>query len=75
MVAWSYYYSYRNVCVIRGSLPKSLWGHNTHTMSLNDVECCIMMLSEDLGVPMYDAEVEYVEFAHNFEMSQPLYFI
>ena len=38
-------------------------------MSLNDVECCIMMLSEDLGVPMYDAEVEYVEFAHNFEMS------
>ena len=59
-------------CVsFEGSLPKSLWGHNTHTMSLNDVECCIMMLSEDLGVPMYDAEVEYVEFAHNFEMSQP----
>jgi len=57
-------------CVsFEGSLPKSLWGHNTHTMSLSDVECCIMMLSEDLGVPMYDAEVEYVEFAHNFEMS------
>lgn len=54
-----------------GSLPKCLWGHNIRTMSLNDVEYCIMMLSENLGVPMYDAEVESVEFANNFEMSQP----
>ena len=29
------------------------------------------MLSEELGVPMYNAEVESLEFAHNFEMSQP----
>lgn len=54
-----------------GSLPKCLWGHNTRTMSLEDTERCIMMLSEELGVPMYNAEVESLEFAHNFEMSQP----
>lgn len=54
-----------------GSLPKCLWGHNTRTMSLKDAERCIMMLSEELGVPMYNAEVESLEFAHNFEMSQP----
>lgn len=54
-----------------GSLPKCLWGHNIRTMSLEDTERCIMMLSEELGVPMYDAEVESLEFAHNFEMSQP----
>lgn len=41
--------------LFEGSLPKCLWGHNTRTMSLKDVERCIMMLSEELGVPMYDA--------------------
>ena len=49
-----------------GSLPKCLWGHNTRTMSLKDAERCIMMLSEELGVPMYNAEVESLEFAHKF---------
>ena len=30
-----------------------------------------MQLSEDLGVPMYEAVVESAEFAHNFSMTEP----
>lgn len=54
-----------------GSLPKSLYGHNLVTLSLKDVERCIMQLSKHLGVPMYLATVEYAEFAHNFIVDNP----
>lgn len=50
-------------------------GHNTRTMSLEDTERCIMMLSEELGVPMYNAEVESLEFAHNLKCLNLLYLI
>lgn len=54
-----------------GSLPKCLWGHNLKTLSLKEVRAVIMQLSEDLGVPMYEAMVESAEFAHNFSMKEP----
>ena len=54
-----------------GSLPKCLWGHNLKTLSLKEVRAVIMQLSEGLGVPMYEAVVESVEFAHNFSMTEP----
>lgn len=54
-----------------GSLPKCLYGHNLRTLSLKEVEGLIMQLSKDLGVPMCDAEVEFLEFAHNFNMEEP----
>lgn len=54
-----------------GSLPKCLWRHNLKTLSLKEVEGLIMQLSEDLGVPMYEAVVESAEFAHNFAMEEP----
>lgn len=54
-----------------GSLPKCLYGHNIYSVRLSDVKSLIMKLSKDLGLPMYDADVIYVEFAHNFAVSQP----
>lgn len=56
-----------------GSLPKCLYGHNLKTLNLEQVRRLIMNLSRDLGVPMYKAIVESVEFAHNFEMKEPTY--
>ena len=54
-----------------GSLPKSQYGHNIKNLKLKEVQRVIEELSEDLGVPMYDAEVENVEVANNFIMENP----
>ncbi len=54
-----------------GSLPKSLYHHNLKTLSLKEVEECIMQLSKDLNIPMYLATVEEVEIAHNFTLNHP----
>ena len=52
-----------------GSLPKCQYGHNLKSLRLKEVKSLITVLSRDLGVPMYNAVVEYVEFAHNFIMN------
>lgn len=56
-----------------GSLPKCLYNHNLKTLNLEEVRRLILDLSRDLGVPMYKAIVESLEFAHNFEMKEPPY--
>lgn len=56
--------------LFEGSLPKCLYGDNCLDMSLAEVRDGIMRLSEDLGVPMYDAVVESLEFAHDFTMQE-----
>lgn len=54
--------------IFEGSFPKCLYRNNIYSLRLKEVEGLIMQLSNDLGVSMYDAEVESVEFAHNFIM-------
>lgn len=51
-----------------GSLPKCLYKHNLNSLCLKEVKELVTHLSNDLGVPMYDADVKSVEFAHNFIM-------
>lgn len=62
--------SWRGVSFM-GSIPKFVNGHNIYTLTLHEVKGFIERLSDILGVPMQYAVVKELEFAHNFEMSQP----
>ena len=56
-----------------GSLPKCLYGNNLRSLTLSEVKKLITKMSDDLGVPMNEAEVLDLEFAHNFIMQhQPI---
>lgn len=61
----------RRGVLFMGSIPKFMNGHNIYTLSLEEVEQFVKRLSGILGVPMQYAVVKELEFAHNFEMSQP----
>lgn len=61
----------RRGVLFMGSIPKFMNGHNIYTLSLDEIGQFVRRLSDILGVPMQYAVVKELEFAHNFEMSQP----
>lgn len=63
----------RRGVLFMGSIPKFMNGHNIYTLSLDEIGQFVRRLSDILGVPMQYAVVKELEFAHNFEMSQPPY--
>ena len=55
---------------IEGSLSKWANGHNVYGMKFEDIKGAIDKLSEQLGVPLYDARVTRLDIAETFKMKE-----